>query len=54
MAKIYCKNREYTGVSATVTFTNGEGETESKELIEWFKLHGYEVDDKKDTKPKVK
>ena len=47
MAKIKAPNKEYTGISASVVFTNGVGETENPHLIEWFKEHGYEVETKK-------
>lgn len=43
MAKIIAPNKEYTGISASVSFVNGVGETDKPELIDWFKLHGYEV-----------
>ena len=46
MAKIICPNKEYTGVSASVSFCNGVGETEDPRLIKWFKDHGYTVTDK--------
>ncbi len=45
MAKIYAPNKEYTGISAGVPFVNGVGETEKPHLVEWFKVHGYEVED---------
>lgn len=45
MAKIYAPNKEYTGVSAGVPFCNGVGETENTHVIEWFKAHGYRVDE---------
>lgn len=45
MAKIYSPNKSYTGVSASVAFAKGVGETEDKHLIEWFKEHGYTVDE---------
>lgn len=48
MAKILCPNKEYSGVSASVTFINGVGETNNPQLIDWFKSHGYTVDAKKD------
>lgn len=41
--KIYSPNKEYTGISASVPFCGGVGETEDPYLIEWFKSHGYEV-----------
>lgn len=44
MAKIIAPNKEFTGVSASVSFCNGIGETEDPRLIAWFKDHGYEVD----------
>ncbi len=42
--KIYSPNKEYTGVSASVPFCNGMGETDDPYLIEWFKNHGYRVE----------
>lgn len=44
MAKITAPNKEYNGVSAGVQFSKGEAETEDKYLIEWFKEHGYCVE----------
>ncbi|MDO4728441.1 MAG: hypothetical protein Q4B43_05480 [Bacteroidota bacterium] len=46
MAKIYAPNKEYTGVSASVFFVKGVGETENPHLINWFKDKGYEVEKK--------
>lgn len=43
MAKIIAPNRQYTGMSASVSFANGIGETDKPELISWFKKHGYQV-----------
>lgn len=43
MAKIYAPNKEYTGVSASVYFVNGVGETDKQNLIEWFREKGYGV-----------
>lgn len=43
--KIKSPNRDYTGVSASVPFCNGVGETEDPRLIQWFKEHGYEVEE---------
>lgn len=43
MAKIEAPNREYNGVSASVEFKNGVGETDDENLIGWFREHGYEV-----------
>lgn len=45
MAKIYAPNQAYTGVSATVAFANGVGETNDPKLIAWFYAHGYTVKD---------
>ena len=42
--KIYSPNKEYTGVSASVPFCNGVGETNDPHLIQWFKDHGYKVE----------
>ena len=41
--KILSPNKSYTGVSASVAFINGVGETEDENIIDWFKEHGYEV-----------
>lgn len=51
--KIKSPNKDYTGVSASVPFCNGVGETEDPYLIQWFKDHGYEVEEtpKKAEKP---
>lgn len=43
MAKIIAPNKSYTGMSASVAFCNGVGETEDKHLIEWFKEHNYQI-----------
>lgn len=43
--KIKSPNKDYTGVSASVPFCNGVGETEDPYLIQWFKEHGYEVEE---------
>ncbi len=45
MAKIYAPNKKYTGMSAGVSFCNGEGETDTPRIIEWFKSHGYRVEE---------
>ena len=44
MAKILSPNKQYTGVSASVSFANGVGETDKLHLIEWFVAHGYTVE----------
>jgi hypothetical protein len=43
--KIFSPVKTYTGMSASVPFCNGVGETEYPHLIEWFKDHGYEVEE---------
>jgi hypothetical protein len=45
MAKIICPNKQYSGVSASVSFLNGVGETADERLISWFRAHGYDVED---------
>lgn len=42
--KVYSPNKEYTGVSTSVPFCNGVGETDNPHLLEWFRMHGYEVE----------
>ncbi len=46
--KIYSPNKEYTGISASVSFCSGVGETDDPHLIEWFKDHGYETEEPMD------
>ena len=45
MAKIYAINKEYNGVTASVPFTNGVGFSSDPYLLDWFKEHGYKVED---------
>lgn len=52
MAKIYAPNKGYTGVSASVPFCNGVGMTDDKHLIQWFREHGYTVEEEKPSKKK--
>ena len=47
MAKIIAPNNQYTGVSATVPFAKGVGQTDDPKLIQWFKDHGYMVEETK-------
>lgn len=42
--KVQAPNKNYTGVSASVAFCNGMGETDDPHLLEWFRDHGYEVE----------
>lgn len=51
MAKIYAPNRQFTGVSASVNFINGVGETGDPHLLHWFKTHGYTIEGENE-KPK--
>ena len=52
--KICSPNKEYTGVSASVPFCNGMGETDDPYLIEWFKKHGYNVEEDSTEEPGIK
>lgn len=61
MTKIIAPNKKYNGISASVSFRDGEGYTDNPHLIKWFKEHGYQVeesaekeDSKKKTDPKKK
>lgn len=49
MAKIYAPNKQYNGESASVVFVKGVGETEDAHLLEWFREHGYTVEEKAQT-----
>lgn len=44
MAKVIAPNQQYSGLSATVMFVNGVGETDDLHLLEWFKSRGYTVE----------
>lgn len=52
--KIYSPNKEYTGVSASVPFCNGIGETDDPYLIGWFRSHGYRVEEEEPEKESEK
>lgn len=52
--KICSPNKEYTGVSASVPFCNGMGETDDPYLIEWVKKHGYKVEEDSTEEPGIK
>lgn len=43
MAKVLAPNKQYNGLSATVMFVNGAGETDNPNLLAWFESKGYEV-----------
>ena len=51
MARIKAPNQEYAGVSAGISFVNGEAYTDDEYLIGWFRAHGYEVTEEEE-KPK--
>lgn len=50
MAKVLAPNKQYTGLSASVGFVNGVGETEDIDLLKWFKAHGYEIEELEEEK----
>lgn len=50
MAKVYAPLKDYNGISASVTFVSGVGETDNENLLEWFEEHGYTVE--REEKPK--
>ena len=50
MAKVYAPLKDYNGISASVTFVNGVGETDNENLLEWFEEKGYTVE--REEKPK--
>ena len=45
MARIEAPNKQCNGVSASVQFNKGIGETSDPHLINWFRSHGYAVID---------
>ena len=47
--KIYAPIKTATGVWCSVYFRNGVGETDNPHLINWFKEHGYKVEEVKVT-----
>lgn len=44
MWKIYAPVKYANGVWASVRFVNGVGETKNPALVEWFRQHGYRVE----------
>lgn len=54
MPKIKSPNPQYTGVSASLHFLNGEAETDDKWLVGWFERKGYEVVKEKVKRPPKK
>ena len=47
MAKIYCNNKEFNGISASVTFVDGIGVCEDPYLVSWFQENGYTIIEEK-------
>lgn len=52
MAKVYAPLKDYNGISASVTFVNGVGETDNENLLEWFEEKGYTVEREKPKRAK--
>lgn len=52
--KVYSPNKDYTGVSASVPFCGGVGETDEPYLLDWFKKHGYTVEESESVKTSEK
>ena len=48
--KVYSPNKVYSGVSASVTFCGGVGETGDPYLFDWSRKHGYTVGEAGDAK----
>lgn len=43
--KVYAPVKDTNGVHASVRFVNGVGETNDPHLIEWFRTHGYGLEE---------
>lgn len=41
--KIYAPVKDFNGIRYNIRFVNGVGETDNPQLLDWFKLHGYNV-----------
>ena len=52
MAKVFTPLKDYNGISASVTFVNGVGETDNENLLEWFEERGYTVEREKPKRTK--
>ena len=51
--KVYAPNKQYSGISAGIPFVNGEADV-PKERVDWFRTHGYTVEEKKEPDTKAK
>jgi len=48
MPKVYSPYKQYTGTHAFgVRFVDGVGETDDPRALDWFRRHGYRVEEKK-------
>ena len=47
MAKIYCNNKGFNGISASVSFVDGVGDSNIPHLISWFQENGYTIIEEK-------
>ena len=43
--KIYAPVKDFDGFRANVRFVKGVGETDDLQMIQWFKTHGYKVEE---------
>ncbi len=43
--KIYAPVKDFNGWRNNVRFVNGVGETDNPHLVQWFKTHGYRVEE---------
>lgn len=53
MAKIYAPNKQYTGVSAGVPFSAGVAACEDAARLDWFREHGYKVEEEEIPDPVI-
>lgn len=44
--KIYAPVKDFNGLRNNVRFVNGVGETDNQSVIEWFRTHGYQLDER--------
>lgn len=48
--KVTAPNKGYNGITASVKFNKGVGETSTPYLVEWFRKNGYTVEEVKEVK----